>query len=60
MVKTSPLEEMSRAMQEAILIISAPVAQLDRAFDYESKGRRFDSCRAYHLSLSCLEIPCRR
>ncbi len=22
------------------------VAQLDRVFDYESKGRRFESCRA--------------
>jgi hypothetical protein len=26
---------------------SAPVAQLDRAFDYESKGRKFESCRAH-------------
>jgi hypothetical protein len=26
----------------------APVAQLDRAFDYESKGRKFESCRAHH------------
>ncbi len=25
----------------------APVAQLDRAFDYESKGRKFESCRAH-------------
>src|SRR6185369_11624380 len=25
----------------------APVAQLDRAFDYESKGRTFESCRAH-------------
>lgn len=25
----------------------APVAQLDRASDFESAGRRFDSCRAY-------------
>ena len=24
------------------------VAQLDRAFDYESKGRRFESCRGHH------------
>ena len=28
---------------------SAPVAQLDRAPDFESVGRRFDSCRARHL-----------
>jgi hypothetical protein len=27
----------------------APVAQLDRAFDYESKGRTFESCRAHHF-----------
>jgi len=26
----------------------APVAQLDRAFDYESKGRVFESRRAHH------------
>ena len=25
----------------------APVAQLDRAFDYESKGRTFESCRVH-------------
>jgi len=30
----------------------APVAQLDRAFDYESKGRVFESPRAHHLTLS--------
>jgi hypothetical protein len=27
-------------------IIFAPLAQLDRAFDYESKGREFESLRA--------------
>lgn len=27
----------------------APVAQLDRVDDYESSGRRFDSCRAHHI-----------
>ncbi len=27
----------------------APLAQLDRAFDYESKGREFESLRAHHL-----------
>jgi hypothetical protein len=27
----------------------ARVAQLDRAFDFESKGRRFEPCRAHHL-----------
>ena len=29
-------------------ISHAPVAQLDRVFDYESKGHRFESCRARH------------
>ena len=28
--------------------VTAPVAQLDRASDFESVGRRFDSCRAHH------------
>ncbi len=27
----------------------APVAQLDRASDFESAGRRFDSCRAHQI-----------
>ncbi|CUW37738.1 protein of unknown function [Magnetospirillum sp. XM-1] len=31
---------------------SAPVAQLDRAPDYESGGWRFDSFRARHFPLS--------
>jgi hypothetical protein len=29
--------------------ISAPVAQLDRALDYESRGREFESSRAHHF-----------
>jgi hypothetical protein len=32
----------------SILIVRAPVAQLDRAPDFESVGRRFKSCRARH------------
>ena len=28
----------------------APVAQLDRALDYESRGQRFESFRARHLN----------
>jgi hypothetical protein len=28
-------------------LCKAPVAQLDRAPDFESVGRRFESCRAY-------------
>ena len=27
---------------------NAPIAQLDRASDYESEGRRFESCWAHH------------
>jgi hypothetical protein len=27
----------------------APVAQLDRASDYESEGREFESLRAHHV-----------
>lgn len=30
---------------------NAPLAQLDRAFDYGSKGCGFDSCMARHLNL---------
>jgi hypothetical protein len=28
---------------------NAPVAQLDRAFGYEPKGRTFESCRAHNI-----------
>ena len=28
--------------------LGAPIAQLDRASDYESEGRRFESCWAHH------------
>jgi hypothetical protein len=34
----------------------APVAQLDRAFDYESKGRVFESRRAHHLILRFIKL----
>ncbi len=30
----------------------APVAQLDRVPDFESVGRRFESCRAHHIEPS--------
>ena len=33
------------------LLDSLPVAQLDRALDYESRGRKFESCRAGHFYL---------
>jgi hypothetical protein len=35
----------------------APVAQMDRASDFESEGRRFDSCRAYQRSRARLRPP---
>src|SRR5215470_10880565 len=31
-------------------LLLAPVAQLDRASDYESEGQRFESSRAYNLN----------
>ncbi len=34
---------------EQVVLSNAPVAQLDRVFDYESKGHKFESCRAHHL-----------
>jgi hypothetical protein len=38
-------------------IKNVPVAQLDRVFDYESKGRRFESCRARHINKT--QVNCR-
>jgi hypothetical protein len=34
----------------SIDLSNAPVAQLDRALDFESKGRGFESLRAHHLN----------
>jgi hypothetical protein len=34
----------------------APVAQLDRASDFESEGRRFDSCRARSSKVELTEV----
>src|ERR1700679_2553587 len=39
------------------LHIGAPVAQLDRAFGYEPKGRKFDSCRAHHFHQCLSAFP---
>ena len=36
----------------------APVAQLDRALDSDSKGRWFESSRAYQKHI-CLRVICR-
>ncbi len=38
----------------------APVAQLDRAPDYESGGQRFESFRARHFSSVNQQVKCRR
>ncbi len=38
------------ALPTTIYVLSAPVAQLDRAPDFESVGRRFESCRAYQIN----------
>ncbi len=40
-----------RGFESLLLRQVAPVAQLDRASDYESKGHRFESCRARSESL---------
>ena len=34
---------------------SAPVAQLDRAPDYESVGQRFESSQAHHKNIKDLD-----
>lgn len=39
-----------RPVPRSLTLLHAPVAQLDRASDYESEGRRFDSCRAHFPS----------
>ncbi len=42
----------------------APVAQLDRVSDFESEGRKFESCRVYHSlfqsKISCSQIVATR
>src|SRR5215467_15862052 len=37
------------------LSANAPLAQMDRASDYESEGQRFDSSRAHHLFMRLRE-----
>ena len=36
---------------------NAPVAQLDRATDFESVGRTFEPCRAHFFTPMCIFIP---
>ncbi len=38
-------------VRSIFLNVFAPLAQLDRAFDYESKGQEFESLRAHHFYL---------
>jgi len=38
--------------KQAALFSNDSVAQLDRALDYESRGRRFESCRGHHIGLN--------
>ena len=47
--------------QSAFGTACGPVAQLDRVFDYESKGRGFESRRAHHRGIAvrlCLFAYC--
>jgi hypothetical protein len=39
---------------KVLILQCAPVAQLDRVSDYESEGRKFESCRAHHKSFILL------
>ena len=40
-----------RALRLQCLAKNAPVAQLDRALDYESRGQEFESLRARHFAI---------
>src|SRR5450830_1190095 len=48
--RASELGTVKRRTPKRTLTVSGPVAQLDRAPDYESGGRRFESFRARHPS----------
>ena len=37
-------------------LTNAPVVQLDRMPDFESVGRRFESCQAHHISFKTKKI----
>jgi hypothetical protein len=49
-------EKKPKQIESVMIFNRAPVAQLDRAPDFESVGRRFESCRARHSTL-WLEWP---
>jgi hypothetical protein len=44
-----PIHHLPFTIHHLPFTVHAPVAQLDRAFDFESKGRRFEPCRVHHL-----------
>jgi hypothetical protein len=46
----APVVEGSSPFTHPICLHCAPVAQLDRASDFESVGRGFESLRAYQLN----------
>ena len=51
---------MTNTLPSAIILLvpngQAPIAQLDRAFDYESKGHRFESCWVHHEPLTSFAL----
>ena len=57
--KNSVIEYTLEAVRNAVMrtAVCGLVAQLDRVFDYESKGRRFESCRA-HSRNPCKSMIC--
>ena len=55
-ISVSKLAHQSDFAIMRILILIAPVAQLDRVLVSEAKGRGFDSRRARHLKLSAYSL----
>ena len=47
--RASPCQGEGRGFDSLLPLHYAPLAQLDRAFDYESKGREFESLRVRHF-----------
>ncbi len=47
--RASPCQGEGRGFDSRRPLQYAPLAQLDRAFDYESKGQEFESLRARHF-----------
>jgi hypothetical protein len=46
--RASPCQGEGRGFESRLPLHYVPLAQPDRAFDYESKGREFESLRARH------------